>query len=76
MSNTSRSGTSKTEKAAIDAEIADIDRQLEQLQGGKNPQAVFDHGKFRPIKNHSLEMVSMDKAEEKKPDWLITDYIF
>ena len=36
---------------------------------------AFDRGEFRQIKNHSLEMVSMDKAEEKEPDWLITDYV-
>ncbi len=27
------------------------------------------------MKNHSLEMVSMDKAEEKEPDWLIPNYV-
>ena len=26
-------------------------------------------------KNHSLDMVTMDKAEEKRPEWLIMDYI-
>lgn len=31
--------------------------------------------KFQTIQNHSLEMVTMDQAEEKAPDWLITDYI-
>ena len=37
--------------------------------------AVYDKGKFRQQKNHSLEMVAMDSAEEKSPDWLIADYI-
>ena len=37
--------------------------------------AVYDKGKFRKQKNHSLEMVTMDSAEEKNPDWLVTDYI-
>lgn len=37
--------------------------------------AVCDNGKFRQQKNHSLEMVTMDSAQEKNPDWLITDYV-
>lgn len=41
----------------------------------KNKSAVFDRGEFRKAKNYSLEMVSMENAEEKDPDWLITDYI-
>jgi len=45
MGNAGRSGTAKAEKAAFDAEIADIDRQLERLQNGKNPPAVFDRGR-------------------------------
>lgn len=43
--------------------------------GGKRFPAVFDNGSFRQAKKHSLEMVSMDKAEEKSPDWLVLDYI-
>lgn len=27
------------------------------------------------MKKHSLDMVSMDRVEEKEPDWLITDYM-
>lgn len=38
-------------------------------------KAVYDGGKFRQSKNHSLEMVAMDGAEEKSPDWLISDYM-
>lgn len=37
--------------------------------------AVYDGGKFHPKKNHGLEMVTMDTAAEKSPDWLITDYM-
>lgn len=37
--------------------------------------AVCDKGKFRQQKNHSLEMVAMDSAQEKSPDWLIMDYM-
>lgn len=37
--------------------------------------AVYDNGKFRQQKNHNLEMVTMDSAQEKSPDWLITDYM-
>lgn len=37
--------------------------------------AVYDGGKFRRQNSHSLEMVTMDNAEEKNPDWLITDYM-
>ena len=36
---------------------------------------VYDKGKFRQQKNHSLDMVTMDSAQEKSPDWLITDYM-
>lgn len=37
-------------------------------------KAVPDKGKFRQQKSHSLEMVAMENAEEKEPDWLITNY--
>lgn len=60
------------------------DQELEKtvfpaLRRGWEPtapyKAVYDGGKFRQPKNYSLEMVAMDGAEEKSPDWLITDYI-
>lgn len=44
-------------------------------QRDKNKSFVSDCGKFRKVKNYSLDMVSMENAEEKDPDWLITDYI-
>lgn len=44
-------------------------------KGTAHYQAVFDKGKFRPVKKHSIEMVIMSKASEKSPDWLITDYM-
>lgn len=37
--------------------------------------AVCDRGEFRKQKSHSLDMVAMDSAREKSPDWLITDYM-
>lgn len=36
--------------------------------------ATLDKGKFRQVKKHSLEMMDMDNAEEKSPDWLILGY--
>ena len=44
-------------------------------QAEKPYTAVCDGGKFRQQKNHSLEMVAMDTAEEKAPDWLILEYM-
>ena len=34
-----------------------------------------DKGNTQTQTNHSLEMVTMDRAEEKAPEWLGTDYI-
>lgn len=49
---------------------------LTRYQKGTAPYgAVYDKGKFRPVKKHGIEMATMDKAEEKTPDWLITDYV-
>lgn len=49
---------------------------LQRYEKGTSPYtAVSDKGKFRQQKNHNLDMVSMEVAEEKSPDWLITDYI-
>lgn len=31
--------------------------------------------KVQAVQNHSLEMVTMDQAEEKAPNWLVTDYV-
>ena len=49
---------------------------LKRYEKGTDPYiAVSDQGRFRQQKNHSLEMVTMELAEEKEPDWLITDYM-
>ena len=49
---------------------------LRRYEKGTSPYTVVpDQGRFRQQKNHSLEMTSMEAAEEKSPDWLITDYV-
>lgn len=48
---------------------------LKRYQKGKRYPAVYDNGKFHVPKNHSTDMVTMDQAEEKEPDWLVNDYI-
>ena len=66
------------EKAAA---IAEIDRELEELEGRKpkgikkKASSVLDNGKFRQAKINSLDMTTMDSVEEKNPDWLILDYM-
>lgn len=72
------SGLTPEEKAAA---IAEIDRELEELEARKpegmkkKAAAVLDKGKFRQPKSHSLDMATMDSVEEKNPDWLILDYM-
>jgi hypothetical protein len=49
---------------------------LKRYVKGTTPyKAVFDGGKFRSTKNHSLEIVTMDKVAEKEADWLVTNYM-
>ena len=77
-------------KAAVSAENAArcvpplTDQELEKMvfpalkKGWKVERpytAGKDGGNTRANIGHSLEMVTMDKAEEKAPEWLVTDYI-
>jgi RecA-family ATPase len=62
------------EEADIDAQLERIDRELQGLEGAYHP-ATCENGKFKPVKNSSLEMLAIDTVEEKEPDWLITDYM-
>ena len=77
MEEAARSGTSnEKERAAIDEEIADIDRQLAELSDNKHTGAVCDGGPTRPVKKPpSLKMTRMSEAEEKEPEWLISGYV-
>ena len=69
-------GVSETKKTALNAEIAEIDRKLEELRAGNRKcPTTFDRGEFRQIKKLSLEMVSMKEAEEKDAEWLVTGYV-
>lgn len=63
----------EAEKAIIDEEIADIDRQLKEL--GEKPAAVFDRGKSRPIKKADFHLNKAADVEIKEPEWLIPGYI-
>lgn len=77
-------------RAAVQAENEEkcipplTDQELERqvfpaLKRGWMPERPYtkacDKGKVRQQKNNSLEMVTMDSAQEKEPDWLITGYI-
>lgn len=65
--------TSGETEAAIDAEIADIDRQLAELDG----KSVPDNGIFRPINTKPLDF-HLEKAadvEIREPEWLVPGYI-
>lgn len=72
---------SGTEKEAALAELDRVERELAELgpdpapEADKKSNAVLDKGKNRPLKSHSLDMVTMDTAEEKEPSWLVADYI-
>lgn len=50
---------------------------LARYQKGNAPyyKAVPDRGGFRREKLNSLDMTTMDSAQEKAPDWLIMDYM-
>ena len=54
-------------------------QQKQELLNDLKPERLYttvcDKGKVRQQKNNSLEMVTMDSAQEKEPDWLITGYI-
>lgn len=59
---------------------AELEREvfpaLQRYEKGTSPYiAVPDKGKYRQLRSNSLEMVSMDSAEERSPDWLVTDYM-
>ena len=41
----------------------------------EKPYAADAKGAFRQRKDFSLDVVTMDRAEEKTPEWLITDYM-
>ena len=64
--------TSEEERAAIDAEIADIDQQL---------AARKDFSKRRnwkeqpPKREKNLSVTPLAEIEEQVPNWLVTDYI-
>ena len=72
---------SGTEKEAALAELDRVERELAELgpdpapEADKKSNAVLDKGKTRPLKSHSLDMVTMDTAEEKEPSWLVANYI-
>lgn len=74
MGERTKKGTVDKEAEIVRKEIRDIDRQLNELNGG-NTKAVFDNGKFRKLKKNSLEMVSMEDAKEKEAEWLVSNYI-
>ncbi|MDO5808459.1 MAG: AAA family ATPase [Lachnospiraceae bacterium] len=65
--------TSKETAAAI----AEIDAELAELEGRKpeHMRAVCDKGKARPLKSNNLNVITMDEAEEKDPEWLIDKYM-
>lgn len=65
--------TSKETAAAI----AEIDAELAELERRKpeHMRAVCDKGKARPLKGNNLNVITMDEAEEKDPEWLIDKYM-
>lgn len=59
-----------------DQEVETIVKSSLKYESGTAPyKSICDGGKARPVRVHSLEMVTMDSADEKSPDWLITGYI-
>lgn len=67
---------SAREAAAIDQQIAEIDQQIAEI-GSRKPGAVFDGGKFRPVRKKITDF-HLDNAagvEIKEPEWLIPGYI-
>lgn len=78
MEENARSGTGRAitadEEAAIIAEIADIDRQLAEIEGKKR-SAVCDRGKTREIKRCDFHLSKAAEVEIKEPEWLIPGYI-
>lgn len=65
-------GITEEEKRLTYEEIADIDRQLEELE--KVP-TVFDKGKTRPVKKADFHLDKASGVEIKEPEWLIPGYI-
>lgn len=65
-------GITEEEKRLTYEEIADIDRQLEELE---KVSTVFDKGKARPIKKVSFHLDNAAGVEIKEPEWLIPGYI-
>ena len=72
MEENARSGTIEQEKAAIEAEIEEIDRELEKLKGNN---VVCDRGKARPVKKADFHLDQAKLVEIKEPEWLIPGYI-
>lgn len=72
MEENARSGTIEQEKAAIEAEIEEIDRELEKLKGNN---VVCDRGKARPVKKADFHLDQAKLVEVKEPEWLIPGYV-
>lgn len=72
MGENARSGTIEQEKAAIEAEIEEIDRELEKLKGNN---VVCDRGKARPVKKADFHLDQAKLVEVKEPEWLIPGYV-
>ena len=68
---------SKIAKREKEAAIAEIDRQLADLEGRKpgNMRTACDGNTECQAGSDSLSVVTMDVAEEKEPDWLVDRYV-
>lgn len=58
----------------------ELDREVfPALARGWKPErpytAVSDQGKARTVKNHSLDMLDMESANEEEPEWLVRGHI-
>lgn len=76
MEENARSGTIEQEKTAIEAEIEEIDRELEKLKGDN---VVCDRGKARPVKEfnpiHAISAAELDKMDIPPITWLVNEIL-
>lgn len=62
------------EKAAINAEIESIDKQLNASRGAESA-VIVDQGRVRSLEFLSASLKSLADVTEREPEWLIPNYI-